>query len=220
MKQNDKYTITAEQFTAIMNYITTAISYTNQSLVMNVLSNAQSVLNEIHSGEKELLTDEKMREMLGDKYSHAIAYNFDTKSWSSSSMVAGIGAANLDHAKKCAYNFKKLLDSMLEYSAKYEIAGLAVMPIEYDIYPQYAKTVSGIRVPARKKGTGIAGTIISRDKAMGKIRPIDDQRDWIAADDFGYYRDAAKFGVDWFLKGAMDGALKEALIKSHIAKSR
>lgn len=121
---------------------------------------------------KEVLTNEKMRELFGADYRFVEWFDYDTGRTCKDATVSKMD--------KIIYrNFKSLLKSDARFSNKYEL--VAVVSLSINAYPYSNSPFVGqvVRKPKYVKPnvkflgeTGFAGTIICRDKKTGNILTV------------------------------------------------
>ncbi len=117
---------------------------------------------------KEILTDDKMRELFGTNYEGLMYYNFDSGKWNCERFY-GYCVPYQEETEKMAKNLKKMLEETPQFK-NWDVVACVTTLIRDKYFSGMAQKVNRPRF--NKKGKSVVGTIVCRDKATGKIMPV------------------------------------------------
>lgn len=125
---------------------------------------------------KEVLNNKKIQELFGNNYTGVVVYDFDTKSYNKTSYHGQILMRDKENTvKPCYHIFEKQINRDPRFANKYEVVGFAAMTVNYPDQTQNNNNQAIINPQYNQFGLQVAGTIIVRDLATGKIQPIPNQ---------------------------------------------
>lgn len=136
-------------------------------------------------------------------------YNYDYHMWNKE-VFLGTKLKYTAHDRLLASEFKTLLESDPRYSARYELASIAVR-----VVPKFPGMGVVVQDPTPGNGTAILGAIVSRSKENGQLIPANNK--WIGVRATGNVPDAASYAISSFCTRAQRDkffmhAIKEAFI--------
>ena len=162
----------------------------------------------------EILTDAKMKDLLGDKYQGAVYYNYDLGAWNVNSYMGTDLGASGSVALPWLDTAKETLESTADFS-RWQVVALVSMLVEGYDYPGLAKTKAGMKNAPR--GNAIVSTVVCRNKRTGKIEPV--SQNWVGAGHFTYPENAIRAMPMCFARAIYDnGTLRSVLIENTIKK--
>lgn len=137
--------------------------------------------------DKELLTDDKMRELFGANYEGLMYYNFDSGKWNCE-RFCGYCVPYQEETEKMAKKLKKMLEETPQFK-NWDVVACVTTLIRDKYFSGMAQKVNHPRF--NKKGKSVVGTIVRRDKTTGKILPV--PVDWS-----GVFKADSICGAIWF----------------------
>lgn len=162
----------------------------------------------------QLLTDDIMKDMLGDNHQGIVYYNYDLGCWNRESYM-GIDLRSANTAAMPWVNTaRETLESNPLFSRWHVVALVSMLVEGYD-YPGLAKSKIGVKNSMH--GNAIVSTIIRRNKRTGKIEALGDK--WVGSGHFIYPEHAIYAMPTGVARGIYDNAvLRAALIEDCVKK--
>lgn len=156
----------------------------------------------------QLLTDDIMKDMLGDNHQGIVYYNYDLGCWNRESYM-GIDLRSANTAAMPWVNTaRETLESNPLFSRWHVVALVSMLVEGYD-YPGLAKSKIGVKNSMH--GNAIVSTIIRRNKRTGKIEALGDK--WVGSGHFIYPEHAVRALPMSLARGIYDNAaLRTAII--------
>lgn len=156
----------------------------------------------------QLLTDDIMKDMLGDNHQGIVYYNYDLGSWNRESYM-GIDLRSANTASMPWVNTaRETLESNPLFSRWHVVALVSMLVEGYD-YPGVAKSKIGVKNSMH--GNAIVSKIVCRNKRTGKIEPV--SQNWVGAGHFVYPENAVRALPMSLARGIYDNAaLRTAII--------
>lgn len=159
-----------------------------------------------NTGEKELLTTNKMRDLFGASYENIVYFNFDTECWNRSKYLGfTIGDQTID--ARNAMEMKRMVEMEPEMQ-DLEVVASVTMSTTNAEYPGNGNVASAVKY---KRDRNIVGTLVLRDKTTGKILPV--VLCWLGVENYSKMSVAAFYGADGLAyKLANNGQLRRTFI--------
>lgn len=159
-----------------------------------------------NTGEKELLTTNKMRDLFGASYENIVYFNFDTECWNRSKYLGfTIGDQTID--ARNAMEMKRMVEMEPEMQ-DLEVVASVTMSTTNAEYPGNGNVASAVKY---KRDRNIVGTLVLRDKTTGKILPV--VPCWLGVENYSKVSVAAFYGADGLAyKLANNGQLRRTFI--------
>lgn len=159
-----------------------------------------------NTGEKELLTTNKMRDLFGASYENIVYFNFDTECWNRSKYLGfTIGDQTID--ARNAMEMKRMVEMEPEMQ-DLEVVASVTMSTTNAEYPGNGNVASAVKY---KRDRNIVGTLVLRDKTTGKILPV--VPCWLGVENYSKMSVAAFYGADGLAyKLANNGQLRRTFI--------
>ncbi len=139
--------------------------------------------------EKEILTDGKMKSLFGEMYRNVVCFNFDSQCWNRPTYMGfSMGNQNID--TRNALDMKRLIENEPNMQGM-EVVASVTMATADDQYPGDGLVTPCVKY---KRSSNIVGTLLLRDKATGRILPV--QPCWLGVEAYPKMSVAAFFGAD------------------------
>lgn len=140
-------------------------------------------------GVKEMLTQDKMKDLFGESYKNIVYFNYDTGVWNRPNYLGfSIGDQRVD--TRDAMEMRRMIE-LEPQMQKYELAASVTMATGDEEYPGTNRVA---KIPQYKRARNIVGTLILRDKKTGKILPV--VPCWLGVESYPKMSIAAFYGAD------------------------
>ncbi len=185
MKKN--YKISIDDY----NHLVNVLKKSKSQEAINLLNNTIKQSDKKILSNKEFLNNLKMSELFGANYKDVVYYNFDTKQW--------VGKrVDLSKLKGKSYEIG-LLRRVLEAECKkigVELVALATIPTSDVYYRGWGKCLENVKSDA--SGHVLAGVLVWRDKASGKLQPI--EKNWVQGEFFLCDKNSQEEAINRFVQ--------------------
>ena len=159
---------------------------------------------------KEILTDDKMRQILGANYNDVIYYNFDKAAWNADSYL-GFKIENQAEYTKIANQCKALVESDAQFEP-FELVAVVTMVIDDEQYTEFGAKVK--KPKFSKFGKSTVGTLVQRDRKSGKILPVSEN--WMGSGEYVFRINVARNGNAGIAKHTVNSvAFRRAVLKMY-----
>ena len=135
----------------------------------------------------QLLTDDIMKDMLGDSHQGIVYYNYDLGCWNRESYM-GIDLRSANTAATPWVNTARETLELNPLFSRWHVVALVSMLVEGYDYPGLAKSKIGVKNSMH--GNAIVSKIVCRNKRTGKIEPV--SQNWVGSGHFIYPEHAVR----------------------------
>lgn len=162
----------------------------------------------------QLLTDDIMKDMLGDNHQGIVYYNYDLGRWNRESYM-GIDLRSANMAAMPWLNTARETLELNPLFSRWHVVALVSMLVEGYDYPGMAKNCTGVKKSV--SGNAIVSKIVCRNKRTGKIEPV--SQNWVGSGHFIYPEHAIHAMPTGLARRIYDNAaLRVALIEDCVKK--
>ena len=167
------YKITQTDYNILKNALVVLSSKVSGLSHACALANAKNVMERIQPipkivNGKEVLTDDKMRELFGMNYDGILYYNFDAKKWNTGKYM-GIPVKGQDIDTANAIEMQIKMHRMKEF-ADFELVAVVTMLVPSNLFSTCDNIVENPQYDM--SGNAVLGTIVKRGKVSGRILPM------------------------------------------------
>lgn len=153
------------------------------------------ILNQAHYGTfKEIITDDKMKQLFGANYSGLLYYDFDACEWNRSSWEGmDIDFQYID--EKHVYQLRQALSWMGKLNGL-DLLAPVVMPVDNKFYPGRGQYIE--KPIYQKYSDSLVGNFVCRSQKTGRI--LTPSKNWIGVDKFEDSYGLSQVGITRFAK--------------------